>query len=108
MDVDIKNEIWPIPLNGLESFSVSSMGRVKRSDGRILKDNLDIYIRVTIRQSNGSITSENIHKLVVYAFYGSHDNLVINHKNGIKTDNHLENSQLKPAIFLFIRKLHCL
>ena len=92
----IQNEIWKlIPLTGWEHYMVSNMGRVKDKTGRIFKGNhAKGYINVTISTGCGKSLNQPIHKLVIYTFIGSHDGLVVNHKNGIKTDNRLENLEV--------------
>ena len=36
----------------------------------------------------------NVHRLVATAYFGSNDGFVVNHKNGIKNDNRLENIEI--------------
>lgn len=98
------NEIWKdIPeYEGL--YQVSSEGRVKSLAGdrevngriyhirrdRILESQYGEYPFVVLSKNN--ITKQYlVHRLVLTSFFGSGDGLQVNHKNGIKSDNRLEN-----------------
>lgn len=90
-------EGWP--------YEVSSEGRVRRSTpgrhtvvGLVLKPCLDPdgYQTVTLRRPVGdgfARRTHRVHRLVAAAFHGPHPEGCgqVNHKNGIKTDNHPEN-----------------
>jgi hypothetical protein len=91
-------EIWKA-IPGFEtSYEVSNLGRVKTTKqgegaraGRILKPavNLRGYQQYALGRYGGRHTA---HLLVMQAFVGPRpDGLDINHLNGIKTDNSLEN-----------------
>lgn len=59
------------------------MGRIKHVTGRILRGSLmQGYLR---------IYKQNVHRLIALTFLGPHNDLVVNHKNGIKIDNRVEN-----------------
>lgn len=92
------DEIWK-PVYGFEGkYEVSNHGRLKNVQegaghvtGRILKVGLSLagYAQYTLGKYGGRHTA---HLLVMQAFVGPRpDGLEINHKNGIKTDNRLEN-----------------
>jgi hypothetical protein len=79
-------------------YQVSSDGQVKRLGGsakarndRLLRaaNNGLGYFIVTLSK-NGVTRSYRLHRLVALAFFGE-SNLPINHKNGVKTDNRIEN-----------------
>ncbi len=95
--IKIDNEIWK-PCLITPNYEVSNIGRVKNiKSGRILIARLNNkgYNHIElVTQSKGNInTTITIHRLVMQAFKqdlyfeGAH----INHINGIKTDNRVEN-----------------
>lgn len=92
----IEGEIWK-DIFGFEGYyQVSSMGRIKslkyQGGPRIMRGGSAWgykNIKLTINYVN---TYFRVHKLVALAFLPNPDNkLEINHKNGIKHDNRLEN-----------------
>lgn len=100
----LKNEIWK-DIEGFEGqYQVSNMGRIKSldridSDGRIrssclLKGSVSEsypYRRVML-YCDSKYKSFAVHRLVALAFVPNPDNKpYVNHKNGIKTDNKVEN-----------------
>lgn len=93
-------EVWkPIPeYEGL--YEVSNYGRVRRLAGspkcnktRILNPPLSAYgYRFIFLWKKGIEDSFYVHRLVLAAFIGPRpDGLEVNHKNGNKSDNRLEN-----------------
>lgn len=96
----MKTEQWK-PVVGYEGiYEISSLGRVKRVKigpqtfpGRILKLQIDKYgyHRITLCK-NRKEQFRTVHSLVCEAFICPRKNgMQTNHKNGIKTDNRLEN-----------------
>lgn len=80
-------------------YQVSSDGQVKRLGGsykclkdRVLKQSFNNagYLQVALSR-NGSPLTKLVHHLVTLAFFGDPDGLWCNHKNGIKTDNRVDN-----------------
>lgn len=76
-------------------YQVSDHGRIRSfvrfSDGRVLRPctNLRGYRQVILGTTGGIHT---VHSLVLRAFVGERpDGMEINHKNGVKTDNRIEN-----------------
>lgn len=76
-----------------ESYEVSTLGQLRRVGrphsyifGALDKDG---YIRALV-YNNAGRKSRGVHRLVMSAFYGKSDKMV-NHINGIKTDNRLVN-----------------
>jgi len=86
------SEIWK-DLPGYEGlYQVSSLGRVySLFYNRILKPfrNQKGYLRVDLRGKKR--TTKVVHRLVLEAFTGPQPKLQVNHINGIKDDNRLEN-----------------
>lgn len=93
----MSHEIWK-PIPGYESgYEVSDMGRVKSLNfnwqkglSKVLAANVRCRGYHTVQLSGRRRFS--VHRLVCLAFIGPRPpGLDINHKNGIKTDNRLEN-----------------
>lgn len=100
-------EIWKnIP--DFQHYMVSNLGNVKslkrtiiRSNGRkqsfrerILKPGTTIngYYIVVLIDKSGKLCTKTIHRLLLSSFEANISNKrCINHKNGIKKDNHIEN-----------------
>lgn len=91
----MKNEAWH-PVKGFEGFyEVSAQGNIKSlvSDGKILKPVLQQTGYVVATLCNGEVKKVTlIHRIVGLALIPNPGNKpCINHINGIKTDNRLEN-----------------
>ena len=86
------SEIWK-QIKGYGSYQVSSMGRVRNSKtGRILKAQANIrngYVYAHLSKNN-AVRAYRVHRLVAEAFLSGRKDQV-NHINGIKTDNRVEN-----------------
>lgn len=85
-------EIWKGVID-FKNYEVSNFGNVRNiKTGKViaLPENLG-YTRISLC-SNGSRKNKTVHSLVMDSFVGYRkDCIVINHINGIKTDNRLEN-----------------
>lgn len=101
------NEIWEDIIN-YKNYQVSNLGRVKSKERyvntiygakrkvkeKILKNiiNNKGYCVVCLYNENGKSTPKTIHRLVANTFIENKNNYpVINHINGVKTDNRVEN-----------------
>ena len=97
-----------IPIKDFENaYQISNFGRVKSLSKNIIRKpylDKDGYQCVTLKL-NGKAYPKKIHRLVALNFFGENQGLVVNHKNGIKTDNRLDNLEL---ITILENNLHCI
>lgn len=85
-------EIWQT-ISGHPSYEVSSFGRVRHAKRGIRKpDYVKGYVRYSLHIGDGRYFRDMGHAFVAKAFIGPRpENMQINHINGIKDDNRLEN-----------------
>jgi hypothetical protein len=92
-DMTNVSEIWIPCFNYENKYEVSNTGKIRKIKtkrelvGHISRKG---YRRVSLSKDNKN-TNQTIHRLVIQSFIGDMPNKVVNHKNGIKTDNRLEN-----------------
>ncbi len=104
-------EVWKSIPDYEGIYEVSSLGRVKslsrtilrkgkypfKSKEKILKQRIDKYGYCRLNLSNSIQKTVHVHKIVAMTFLNHKPcglDLVIDHKNDIKTDNRVENLQI--------------
>lgn len=91
--LNINNENWK-PVEGFEKlYEVSDKGRVRTTRGLVLKTHQQNsgYLQTTFTL-NGKRTKYLVHRLVALHFISNpEDKKYVNHKNGNKLDNSVEN-----------------
>lgn len=85
------DETWKT-IKSFPRYEVSDQGRVRNIEtGYILKPNMNQrYLYVDLYR-NGVAHSKHIHRLVAETFLGYQEGKIVNHKNGNKHDNRVEN-----------------
>lgn len=96
----VQKEVWKDIPNYEGHYKVSNHGQVKSfKQGKEINLTLVMgyqgYLKVNLIK-DGIKKSKTVHRLVMLAFLGESD-LQVNHKNGIKTDNRLENLEYCTA-----------
>jgi hypothetical protein len=88
-------EIWK-EVNEIPNYMISSYGRIKNKNGKVLKTHLDNttpsggYYNINLF-NNGKKIKKRIHRLVAEAFLGKQNGLVVNHIDGNQKNNNVEN-----------------
>ena len=88
-------EIWAEIEGSRGQYFVSTLGRVKNSDGYIMKQRINNWGYACI-SLGGYIQRHEIkvHRLVADTFIGGKG--MVYHKNGVRDDNRVENLYRKP------------
>lgn len=89
------SEVWK-PIPGCDTHQVSSLGRLKHKDRITLGSKNNFGYCNKALAINGKRKTCKVHRLVLLAFVGPSE-LMANHKNGIKSDNRLENLEYVTA-----------
>ena len=76
-----------------KKYEVSNDGKVRNSEtGHILKPGLNPNgYPIVVLSHNGITKTRTVHRLIANAFYGDHEGFVVDHIDGDKTNNKLEN-----------------
>lgn len=91
VDTLYEYEIWkPCVYINFEGFYVSSLGRIRTKNGKIIFGSNNKEYLITSVRVNGIKITRAVHCLVAEAFLGSSD-LLVNHKDGNKSNNRIEN-----------------
>jgi len=104
---DKMEEVWK-DIEGFPGYQASNLGNVRgfrdyhgniTNTPRVLKAsvNKDGYLELTLYTSDHKKVTKRVHKLIAETFLGKHPGLVVNHINGIKTDNQLSNLEIVTA-----------
>lgn len=96
----LEGEEWADCYNNSE-WEVSNLGRIRRKSTKKLMGNIDStsgYLRVTmLNKETKKQTNQMVHRLVFFTFNPQYiemaDKIQIDHINGKRTDNRLENLQ---------------
>ncbi len=88
-------------IKNYESYMVSDLGRIKSLKGKkeiiLTPSDRNGYLKVSLSK-NSKVKDITIHRLVMETFIPNNENKTqVNHINGIKTDNRLENLEWSNA-----------
>ena len=92
--LNLPNEYWYVlPIS--KDYLISNLGRVKSCKfdkekimKQFLRKNGYLHTNITI---NGKTKAMFVHRLVCSAILGDFDKMQVNHKNGVRHDNNIEN-----------------
>ena len=93
IDSSVSEEWRQIPFPEYENVWASSIGRIKMKSGKITIGSPDEegYLYVSLIDINKKRHKLRVHRLVAATFHGRNDGLVVNHKDGCKSNNLPEN-----------------
>ena len=100
-------EKW-IDISGFPGYQASSEGRIRgfrdfhgniSNDATIIKPriNKDGYYELTLYTENHKKVTKRVHRLVAETFLGEHPGLVVNHIDGCKLNNRINNLEFISA-----------
>ena len=90
------NEVWK-DVAGYPGYQVSDQGRVIGKRGKVIRGarDKDGYAIICVNTRSPNVKTLKVHKLIVEAFIGIiPEGMHVNHKNGIKSDNRLDNLEV--------------
>lgn len=94
--VETDGKIWIQPVS-LQNYEVSNEGDIRRkTDNRLMAKWCNKFGYQLVSLSNEERKHYQIHRLVAEAFLGP-SKLQVNHKNGVKTDNNIDNLEYCTA-----------
>lgn len=87
---------WPQNTN----YEISTEGRVRNKHGRILKQTKhNSYFQIELRVSVNTPKTLLVHRLVAETFLeGWNESCIVDHINGIRTDNNVKNLRITNSI----------
>jgi HNH endonuclease len=94
-----------LPIPNFDRYKISNKGHIlmapAKGSSRVLEKRIhgcqdkDGYLNICMISNDGVWRSKKIHRIVASMFLESFDNLLtVNHKNGIKKDNSIENLEM--------------
>ena len=108
-------EIWKDIVGYEGKYQVSSFGKVRalrykrgKMKEMTLKDNGRGYQRVHLTNSNGKDRKVFVHRIVAMAFLGNVENLEINHIDGDKKNNKVDNLEICNRLENIRHSFRCL
>lgn len=96
---EINGEIFK-KISGFDNYQISNLGRVINAErNKILKTYLHHggYLNICLNK-NGKSKSFIVHRLVASTFLGDITNMVINHKDGDKLNNSVQNLEIVSSL----------
>jgi hypothetical protein len=91
-----------VTIPNYSNYLVSNYGNIKTFNWKnkgieaVMKPAKDKsgYLRTMLKNDSGKYDTIKVHRIVVSAFIGLKDGLEVNHKDGVKTNNNIDNLEL--------------